>query len=106
MKDFPDLPSVPYSERHIYVIKHSRSLSRIRQRDIRAAVLALVQMFNSHHLHTGYSDMEDVSMSFLERSAYLLHHSSSSSFSKHSAFQFPRAILSVDLTGESEYSDS
>ncbi|XP_060726284.1 PHD finger protein 20-like protein 1 isoform X1 [Tachysurus vachellii] len=47
-----------------------------------------------------YSDMEDVSMSFLERSAYLLHHSSSSSFSKHTAFQFPRAILSVDLTGE------
>lgn len=50
--------------------------------------------------------MEDVSMSYLERSAYLLHRSSSSSFSKHSAFQFPRAILSVDLTGESEYSDS
>ncbi|XP_046703282.1 PHD finger protein 20-like protein 1 isoform X2 [Silurus meridionalis] len=47
-----------------------------------------------------YSDMEDVSMSYLERSAYLLHHSASSSFSKHSAFQFPRAILSVDLTGE------
>ncbi|XP_058250019.1 PHD finger protein 20-like protein 1 isoform X3 [Hemibagrus wyckioides] len=47
-----------------------------------------------------YSDMEDVSMSYLERSAYLLHRSSSSSFSKHSAFQFPRAILSVDLTGE------
>ncbi|XP_060777862.1 PHD finger protein 20-like protein 1 isoform X3 [Neoarius graeffei] len=47
-----------------------------------------------------YSDMEDVSLSYLERSAYLLHHSSSSSFSKHSAFQFPRAILSVDLTGE------
>ncbi|XP_060777865.1 PHD finger protein 20-like protein 1 isoform X6 [Neoarius graeffei] len=52
------------------------------------------------HLDQGYSDMEDVSLSYLERSAYLLHHSSSSSFSKHSAFQFPRAILSVDLTGE------
>lgn len=50
--------------------------------------------------------MEDVSMSYLERSAYLLHRSSSSSFSKHSAFQFPRAILSVDLTGESECSHS
>ncbi|TSK34773.1 PHD finger protein 20-like protein 1 [Bagarius yarrelli] len=47
-----------------------------------------------------YSEMEDISMSYLERSAYLLHRSSSGPFSKHSAFQFPRAILSVDLTGE------
>lgn len=76
-----------------HLIKQCIRLSRIRNR-------------NSHHLHPGYSDMEDVSMSYLERPAYLLHRSSSSSFSKHSAFQFPRAILSVDLTGESEYSYS
>ncbi|XP_026855756.2 PHD finger protein 20-like protein 1 isoform X2 [Electrophorus electricus] len=47
-----------------------------------------------------YSDMEEVSLSYLERSPYPLHRSSSSSFSKQSAFQYPRAILSVDLTGE------
>ncbi|XP_076846659.1 PHD finger protein 20-like protein 1 isoform X2 [Brachyhypopomus gauderio] len=47
-----------------------------------------------------YSEMEEVSLSYLERSPYALHRSSSSSFSKHSAFQYPRAILSVDLTGE------
>ncbi|XP_062848498.1 PHD finger protein 20-like protein 1 isoform X2 [Trichomycterus rosablanca] len=46
-----------------------------------------------------YSDLEDMSLSFVESSAYL-HRYSSSSFSKHAAFQFPRAILSVDLTGE------
>ncbi|XP_036439560.1 PHD finger protein 20-like protein 1 isoform X3 [Colossoma macropomum] len=47
-----------------------------------------------------YSDMEEVSLSYLERSPYPIHRSSSNSFSKHSAFQYPRAILSVDLTGE------
>ncbi|XP_066539708.1 PHD finger protein 20-like protein 1 isoform X2 [Hoplias malabaricus] len=46
-----------------------------------------------------YSDLEEMSLSYLERS-YPLHRSSSNSFSKHSAFQYPRAILSVDLTGE------
>lgn len=44
-----------------------------------------------------YSDMEDGSGSFLERMSY---HYSTGSFSKHSSFQTPRAILSVDLTGE------
>ncbi|KAI4893268.1 hypothetical protein NFI96_019668 [Prochilodus magdalenae] len=47
-----------------------------------------------------YSDMEEVSLSYSERASFPLHRSSSNSFSKHSAFQYPRAILSVDLTGE------
>ncbi|XP_036393902.1 PHD finger protein 20-like protein 1 isoform X1 [Megalops cyprinoides] len=49
-----------------------------------------------------YSDLEDMSLAFLERcsssSPYTLHGGSSSS--KHNTFQYPRAILSVDLTGE------
>ncbi|XP_072535584.1 PHD finger protein 20-like protein 1 isoform X4 [Salminus brasiliensis] len=47
-----------------------------------------------------YSDMEEVSVSYLERSSLLPYRSSTNSFTKHSAFQYPRAILSVDLTGE------
>ncbi|KAM6967551.1 PHD finger protein 20-like protein 1 [Aplochiton taeniatus] len=53
-----------------------------------------------------YSDYDDLSVAFLERSASPLHHRSgnafaflsSSSSSKHQVF--PRAILSVDLSGE------
>ncbi|KAG9344999.1 hypothetical protein JZ751_009539, partial [Albula glossodonta] len=49
----------------------------------------------------GYSDFEDISLAFLERcssgSPFTLQ---SSTTSKHSSFQYPRAILSVDLTGE------
>ncbi|XP_061074489.1 PHD finger protein 20-like protein 1 isoform X3 [Conger conger] len=48
-----------------------------------------------------YSDFEDISLAFLERcsssSPFPLHSSVSS---KPSTFQYPRAILSVDLTGE------
>ncbi|KAJ8354247.1 hypothetical protein SKAU_G00218140 [Synaphobranchus kaupii] len=48
-----------------------------------------------------YSDFEDISLAFLERcsssSPFTLHGSASS---KHSTFQYPRALLSVDLTGE------
>ncbi|XP_035286723.1 PHD finger protein 20-like protein 1 isoform X2 [Anguilla anguilla] len=48
-----------------------------------------------------YSDFEDISLAFLERcsssSPFALH---SSAPSKHSTFQYPRALLSVDLTGE------
>ncbi|XP_028843679.1 PHD finger protein 20-like protein 1 isoform X2 [Denticeps clupeoides] len=59
-----------------------------------------------------YSELEDMSMAFMERtsppplhcssstSAFALLNSSSSSSSKHAAFQYPRAILTVDLTGE------
>uniref|UniRef100_A0A8B9L5A1 PHD finger protein 20-like protein 1 n=1 Tax=Astyanax mexicanus TaxID=7994 RepID=A0A8B9L5A1_ASTMX len=47
-----------------------------------------------------YSDMDEVSVSYLERSSFSPFRSSTNSFSKHSAFQYPRAILSVDLTGE------
>ncbi|XP_030637330.1 PHD finger protein 20-like protein 1 [Chanos chanos] len=54
-----------------------------------------------------YSDLEEVSLAFLDRSSPPLHRSSGSAFSvhsnsssKHSSYQFPRAILSVDLTGE------
>ncbi|XP_057196535.1 PHD finger protein 20-like protein 1 isoform X1 [Triplophysa rosa] len=46
-----------------------------------------------------YSDLEEVSLAYLEHSSSPLHRSSSSAF-KHSTFQYPRAILSVDLTGE------
>ncbi|KAJ8415767.1 hypothetical protein AAFF_G00403240 [Aldrovandia affinis] len=52
-------------------------------------------------LPPGYTDLEDISLTFLERcsssSPFTLHGSTSS---KHSTFQYPRAILSVDLTGE------
>ncbi|KAJ8290760.1 hypothetical protein GJAV_G00017150 [Gymnothorax javanicus] len=48
-----------------------------------------------------YSDFEDISLTYLERcsssSPFTLHSAASS---KHSGFQYPRAILSVDLTGE------
>uniref|UniRef100_A0AAZ3QUG9 C2H2-type domain-containing protein n=1 Tax=Oncorhynchus tshawytscha TaxID=74940 RepID=A0AAZ3QUG9_ONCTS len=48
-----------------------------------------------------YSDYDDMSLSFLERStASALHRSSSSSCSTTKHYQYPRAILSVDLTGE------
>ena len=59
----------------------------------------------------GYPELEDMSLTFLERSspspvqrssgsAFTLHtSSSSSSYSKHN---YPRAILSIDLTGESK----
>ncbi|XP_051999355.1 PHD finger protein 20-like protein 1 isoform X4 [Xyrauchen texanus] len=47
-----------------------------------------------------YSDLEEMSMAYLERPSSQLHRSSSSAFSKHSTCQYPRAILSVDLTGE------
>ncbi|XP_051574530.1 PHD finger protein 20-like protein 1 isoform X3 [Myxocyprinus asiaticus] len=47
-----------------------------------------------------YSDLEEMSLAYLDRQSSPLHHSSSSAFSKHSTFQYPRAILSVDLTGE------
>ncbi|XP_051721680.1 PHD finger protein 20-like protein 1 isoform X7 [Ctenopharyngodon idella] len=46
-----------------------------------------------------YSDLDEMSLSYLERPSSPLHRSSSSAF-KHSTFQYPRAILSVDLTGE------
>nr|XP_015212999.1 PREDICTED: PHD finger protein 20-like protein 1 [Lepisosteus oculatus] len=54
-----------------------------------------------------YSDYEDMSLAFLERCSSPPNRSSGSSFtlhttssSKHTSFQYPRAILSVDLTGE------
>ncbi|XP_066571865.1 PHD finger protein 20-like protein 1 isoform X2 [Amia ocellicauda] len=54
-----------------------------------------------------YSDFDDLSLAFLERCSSPLNRSSGSSFtvhntsaSKHTTFQYPRAILSVDLTGE------
>ncbi|XP_077072082.1 PHD finger protein 20-like protein 1 isoform X4 [Siphateles boraxobius] len=49
-------------------------------------------------LHS-YADLDEMSLSYLERPSSPLHRSSSSAF-KHSTFQYPRAILSVDLTGE------
>ncbi|TRY66915.1 hypothetical protein DNTS_017012 [Danionella cerebrum] len=50
-----------------------------------------------------YSDLDEVSLAYLERQSSPLNRSSSSAL-KHSTFQYPRAILSVDLTGESEFS--
>ncbi|MBN3287514.1 P20L1 protein, partial [Polyodon spathula] len=54
-----------------------------------------------------YSDFEDISLAFLERCSSPVTRSSSNSLaqrntssSKHTSFQYPRAILSVDLTGE------
>ncbi|KAM4689498.1 PHD finger protein 20-like protein 1 isoform 2-T2 [Discoglossus pictus] len=54
-----------------------------------------------------YSDYEDSSLDFLDRSASPVTRSSSSTLAlrntftvKNTSFQFPRAILSVDLTGE------
>lgn len=46
-----------------------------------------------------YSELEEMSLAYLEHPSAPLHRSSSSAF-KHSTFQYPRAILSVDLTGE------
>ncbi|RXM35661.1 hypothetical protein EOD39_3965 [Acipenser ruthenus] len=54
-----------------------------------------------------YSDFEDISLAFLERCTSPVTRSSGNSLaqrntssSKHTSFQYPRAILSVDLTGE------
>uniref|UniRef100_A0A8C2CV13 PHD finger protein 20 like 1 n=1 Tax=Cyprinus carpio TaxID=7962 RepID=A0A8C2CV13_CYPCA len=47
----------------------------------------------------GYSDLDEMSLAYLDRPSSPIHRSSSSAF-KHSTFQYPRAILSVDLTGE------
>ncbi|XP_058866511.1 PHD finger protein 20-like protein 1 isoform X2 [Acipenser ruthenus] len=54
-----------------------------------------------------YSDFEDISLAFLERCTSPVTRSSgntlaqrNTSSSKHTSFQYPRAILSVDLTGE------
>ncbi|XP_071251968.1 PHD finger protein 20-like protein 1 isoform X7 [Salvelinus alpinus] len=57
---------------------------------------------------SGYSDYDDMSLSFLERSTASTLHRSSTSFTFPSSsscsttkhYQYPRAILSVDLTGE------
>uniref|UniRef100_A0A8C1L3L6 PHD finger protein 20 like 1 n=1 Tax=Cyprinus carpio TaxID=7962 RepID=A0A8C1L3L6_CYPCA len=46
-----------------------------------------------------YSDLDEMSLAYLDRPSSPIHRSSSSAF-KHSTFQYPRAILSVDLTGE------
>ncbi|XP_016131217.1 PHD finger protein 20-like protein 1 isoform X4 [Sinocyclocheilus grahami] len=46
-----------------------------------------------------YSDLDEMSLAYLDRPSSPMHRSSSSAF-KHSTFQYPRAILSVDLTGE------
>ncbi|XP_026139719.1 PHD finger protein 20-like protein 1 isoform X5 [Carassius auratus] len=46
-----------------------------------------------------YSDLDEMSLAYLDRASSPIHRSSSSAF-KHSTFQYPRAILSVDLTGE------
>ncbi|XP_009290759.2 PHD finger protein 20-like protein 1 isoform X3 [Danio rerio] len=46
-----------------------------------------------------YPDLDEMSLAYLERPSSPPHRSSSSAF-KHSTFQYPRAILSVDLTGE------
>uniref|UniRef100_A0A8C1WI82 PHD finger protein 20-like protein 1 n=1 Tax=Cyprinus carpio TaxID=7962 RepID=A0A8C1WI82_CYPCA len=46
-----------------------------------------------------YSDLDEMSLAYLDRLSSPIHRSSSSAF-KHSTFQYPRAILSVDLTGE------
>ncbi|XP_059424035.1 PHD finger protein 20-like protein 1 isoform X4 [Carassius carassius] len=46
-----------------------------------------------------YSDLDELSLAYLDRASSPIHRSSSSAF-KHSTFQYPRAILSVDLTGE------
>ncbi|XP_041102375.1 PHD finger protein 20-like protein 1 isoform X3 [Polyodon spathula] len=54
-----------------------------------------------------YSDFEDISLAYLERCASPVTRSSGNSLaqrntssSKHTSFQYPRAILTVDLTGE------
>uniref|UniRef100_A0A8C1QUY5 PHD finger protein 20 like 1 n=1 Tax=Cyprinus carpio TaxID=7962 RepID=A0A8C1QUY5_CYPCA len=47
----------------------------------------------------GYSDLDEMSLAYLDRLSSPIHRSSSGAF-KHSTFQYPRAILSVDLTGE------
>nr|XP_055066353.1 PHD finger protein 20-like protein 1 isoform X2 [Misgurnus anguillicaudatus] len=47
-----------------------------------------------------FSDLEEMSLSYLDRPSSPLRRTSSSAFTKHSTFQYPRAILSVDLTGE------
>ncbi|KPP77155.1 PHD finger protein 20-like protein 1-like, partial [Scleropages formosus] len=52
-----------------------------------------------------YEDFEDVSLAYMRRCSSPLNHSCSTSFRLHSTprhtpFQYPRAILSVDLTGE------
>lgn len=46
-----------------------------------------------------YSDLNEMSLACLDRPSSPIHRTSSSAF-KHSTFQYPRAILSVDLTGE------
>uniref|UniRef100_A0A8C1LTX7 PHD finger protein 20 like 1 n=1 Tax=Cyprinus carpio TaxID=7962 RepID=A0A8C1LTX7_CYPCA len=46
-----------------------------------------------------YSDLDEMSLAYLDRLSSPIHRSSSGAF-KHSTFQYPRAILSVDLTGE------
>ncbi|XP_026120232.1 PHD finger protein 20-like protein 1 isoform X1 [Carassius auratus] len=46
-----------------------------------------------------YADLDEMSLAYLDRLSSPLHRSSSSAF-KHSTFQYPRAILSVDLSGE------
>ncbi|XP_060057129.1 PHD finger protein 20-like protein 1 isoform X4 [Erinaceus europaeus] len=57
--------------------------------------------------HPDYSDYEDSSLEFLERCSSPLTRSSGSSLAlrsmfteKNAAYQYPRAILSVDLSGE------
>ncbi|MGH0139259.1 UNVERIFIED_CONTAM: hypothetical protein FKN15_037207 [Acipenser sinensis] len=59
------------------------------------------------HAEPDYSDFEDISLAFLERCTSPVTRSSGNSLaqrntssSKHASFQYPRAILSVDLTGE------
>uniref|UniRef100_A0A673LC83 PHD finger protein 20-like protein 1 n=1 Tax=Sinocyclocheilus rhinocerous TaxID=307959 RepID=A0A673LC83_9TELE len=46
-----------------------------------------------------YSDLDEMPLAYLDRPSSPIHRSSSSAF-KHGTFQYPRAILSVDLTGE------
>lgn len=57
---------------------------------------------------TDYSDYEDSSLEFLERCCSPLTRSSGTSLAlrsmfteKNTTYQYPRAILSVDLSGES-----
>uniref|UniRef100_A0A671M4F8 PHD finger protein 20-like protein 1 n=1 Tax=Sinocyclocheilus anshuiensis TaxID=1608454 RepID=A0A671M4F8_9TELE len=65
--------------------------------DSESEKLGMVILFSP--LCKGYSDLDEMSLAYLDRPSSPIHRSSSSAF-KHSTFQYPRAILSVDLTGE------